>query len=67
MLHAWFAEHKNPLGSCPDYKLIDALTPRVKEDIEQPTKRDDYVIPEKTDIGDSVLNRFKEVKDLCDE
>ena len=67
MLHAWFAEHKNPLGSCPDYKLIDALTPRVKEDIEQPTKRDDYVIPEKTGIPEEVLNRFKEITDLCDE
>jgi len=26
--HAWFMEHKNALGSCHDYLLIDALTPR---------------------------------------
>jgi CRISPR-associated protein Csd2 len=26
--HAWYIEHKNPLGSCPDYLLVDALTPK---------------------------------------
>ena len=28
--HAWYIEHKNPLGSCPDYMLIDALIPERK-------------------------------------
>ncbi|KAF0189585.1 MAG: CRISPR-associated [Desulfobulbaceae bacterium] len=28
--HAWWMEHKNSLGSCPDYLLIDALTPKRK-------------------------------------
>ena len=28
ILHAWYAEHKSPLGSCPDYRIIDAMTPR---------------------------------------
>lgn len=28
--HAWWMEHSNPLGSCPDYLLIDALTPKRK-------------------------------------
>lgn len=26
--HAWYMEHKNILGSCPDYLLIEALTPK---------------------------------------
>lgn len=26
--HAWYVEHKNMLGSCPDYLLFDALTPK---------------------------------------
>lgn len=26
--HAWYIEHKNALGSCPDYVLIEALTPK---------------------------------------
>ncbi|MGX8698341.1 MAG: type I CRISPR-associated protein Cas7 [bacterium] len=25
--HAWYIEHKNALGSCPDYLLMEALTP----------------------------------------
>ena len=28
--HAWWMEHQNPLGSCPDYLLIDALAPKRK-------------------------------------
>lgn len=26
--HAWYIEHKNILGSCPEYLLIEALTPK---------------------------------------
>jgi CRISPR-associated protein Csd2 len=26
--HAWYVEHKNSLGSCPDYLLSEALTPK---------------------------------------
>jgi Cas7 group CRISPR-associated protein Csh2 len=26
--HAWYMEHNNPLGSCADYLLIEALTPK---------------------------------------
>jgi Cas7 group CRISPR-associated protein Csh2 len=26
--HAWYVEHKNTLGSCPDYQLFEALTPK---------------------------------------
>ncbi|MFP3041153.1 type I CRISPR-associated protein Cas7 [Treponema primitia] len=31
--HAWFIEHKNSLGSCPDYVLFEALTPKRKGNI----------------------------------
>jgi Cas7 group CRISPR-associated protein Csh2 len=30
--HAWWMEHKDSLGSCPDYLLIDALMPKRKGD-----------------------------------
>ena len=38
--HAWHIEHKSPLGSCQDFVLIDALTPKRKrlEDIDLPSK-----------------------------
>ena len=65
-LHVWFAEHKSPLGSCPDHLLIDSLTPTVKEGVEQPGSRADYTIPMLNDVNDSILTRFEKVVDLCD-
>lgn len=46
--HAWWIEHKDVLGSVPDYKLIDALTPMRKGDdpLKPSTTWDaDYNIP----------------------
>lgn len=41
--HAWYIEHKNPLGSCPDYLLFEALIPRRKGDATTPsTQWSDY-------------------------
>ncbi len=33
--HAWYCEHNNPLGSCSDFALIDALKPKK---ISEPNK-----------------------------
>lgn len=35
--HAWYIEHKNVLGSCPEYQLIEALTPTRLGDSETPS------------------------------
>ena len=46
--HAWHIEHKSALGSCPDFLLIEALTPkRLNEaDKEIPSKDwHDYDVP----------------------
>jgi len=46
--HAWHIEHKSALGSCPDFSLIEALTPkRLNEaDQETPSKNwSDYIAP----------------------
>lgn len=45
--HAWYMEHQNSLGSCADWKLIDALTPKRKgSDPMQPsTSWSDYIVP----------------------
>ena len=66
VLHAWFAEHTNTLGSCPEHLFINALTPKVKEGVTQPTSANDYDIPEKDGLGD-LLGRFKEVRDLVND
>lgn len=41
--HAWYIEHSNPLGSCPDFMLLDALTPKRLNDLTNPsTSWNDY-------------------------
>ncbi|HQB35693.1 MAG TPA: type I CRISPR-associated protein Cas7 [Syntrophorhabdus sp.] len=44
--HAWYMEHQNALGSCADWQLIDALTPKRKgDDPDRPsTKWSDYEV-----------------------
>ena len=66
VLHAWFAEHKNTLGSCPEHLFINALTPKLKAGATQPSSANDYDIPERDDLGD-LLDRFKDVRDLANE
>lgn len=61
--HAWFIEHKNNLGSCPDFELFEALTPKRKGNSEAPsTSWNDYedisVLPEE------LMSKVKSVEDL---
>lgn len=46
--HAWYMEHQNSLGSCADWKLIEALAPtRQGDDPMQPsTSWNDYDVPD---------------------
>lgn len=63
--HAWYAEHRSPLGSCPDSRIIDALTPRRvdSQDATEPsTSAADYVFP--TDLPAEVLDRLASFEDL---
>ena len=62
---AWHIEHKNPLGSCPDHLLIDALTPKRMNpaDNESPSLSwSDYTVPDK--LHDELLSRVKDCVDL---
>src|SRR3989339_763994 len=45
--HAWYIEHKNILGSCADYLLIEALTPKRKgsDPMAPSTSWNDYDTP----------------------
>jgi CRISPR-associated protein Csd2 len=68
--HAWYMEHKSPLGSCSDFALIDAMKPsRKKEfDPEKPSKSwDEYKIPKAEEIPAELKNRIKPIRDLMDE
>jgi len=44
--HAWYVEHKTALGSCSDFALIAALTPKKKQDLDLPSNSwADYEVP----------------------
>lgn len=46
--HAWYCEHGNPLGSCSDFALIDALKPKKPVAPNAPSKNwSDYEVPAK--------------------
>ncbi len=62
---AWYAEHKSPLGSCPDSRILDAMTPKkVNGNAEQPsTTIDEYEIP--TQLPEDVEDRLTSFEDLC--
>jgi Cas7 group CRISPR-associated protein Csh2 len=62
---AWHIEHQSALGSCPDFALIDALTPKRtrEEDKEVPSKSwQDYTVPDK--LPDGLASRVKPMIDL---
>jgi Cas7 group CRISPR-associated protein Csh2 len=63
--HAWYIEHKNILGSCSDFALIAALTPKKKQDADQPSKSwDEYDVP--TVLPQELKDKVSSVRDLMD-
>lgn len=63
ILHAWYAEHKTPLGSCPDPRIIAELTPRKKGDPDRAsTSLADYEVP--TGLSDELHSRLASFEDL---
>ena len=68
--HAWYMEHTSALGSCSDFALIDALTPKrkPKEDIDKlSTSWDDYDVP--TQLPPELKKKLEQngFKDLMNE
>ncbi len=63
--HAWHMEHTSALGSCPDFLLLDAMTPTRKDPsaLEQPSKSwNDYDVP--PSLPDDLVKRLKTITDL---
>jgi len=66
--HAWYMEHTSALGSCSDFALIDALTPKRKnkDDAEKPSiSWDDYNEP--TDLPEALKKKLQSFRDLMNE
>lgn len=66
-LHAWYAEHTSPLGSCPDSLIIDALTPeKVEGEKDKPsTSIKEYKVPDGKDLSKDIRSRLASLEDLC--
>ena len=63
--HAWYIEHKSILGSCPDYLLLEKLTPKRKDNPDLPsTSWSDYVDVNKEDPLGDLKNRVESCVDL---
>ena len=63
MRHAWFVEHTSPLGSCSDFALLEALTPKKKADPDQASKSwSDYEVP--NILPDDLKGRIGSIEDL---
>ncbi len=61
--HAWYITHKNALGSCPDYLLLEALTPeRIGNQEDPSTKWSDY--RDKFGLPEPLLSRVESCVDL---
>lgn len=61
--HVWYIEHKNVLGSCPDYLLLEALTPaRIGNAGEPSVNWKDY--QDKNGLPEELLQRVDSCVDL---
>ena len=61
--HAWYIEHRNMLGSCPEYLLFDALTPEKLGDKNEPsTSWSDY--RDKAALPEELCSRVESCIDL---
>ncbi|MEA1960309.1 MAG: type I CRISPR-associated protein Cas7 [Bacillota bacterium] len=61
--HAWYIEHMNALGSCPDYLLMEALTPkRIGDTTIASTAWADY--EDKIALSEDLKRKVSSVTDL---
>lgn len=61
--HAWYIEHKNMLGSCPEHLLFEALTPeKLGSKTDPSTTWNDY--QDKTGLPEDILSRVDSCVDL---
>jgi CRISPR-associated protein Csd2 len=61
--HAWYAEHRSPLGSCPDSLVLDALMPKKMTKPDEASQSiEEYSSP--TDLPPDVRPRLASCEDL---
>ncbi|MFA5205580.1 MAG: type I CRISPR-associated protein Cas7 [Lentisphaeria bacterium] len=61
--HAWYMEHKSPLGSCSDFALLDALRPKKRERPDEPSiEWGEY--DKITELPPDMQNKLADFRDL---
>jgi CRISPR/Cas system type I-B associated protein Csh2 (Cas7 group RAMP superfamily) len=63
--HAWYVEHRSPLGSCSDFALLKALAPTKNNDPDRPsTCWEEYTVP--TTLGglESKVGRLRDLTEM---
>jgi Cas7 group CRISPR-associated protein Csh2 len=68
--HAWYGEHRNPLGSFSEFQFIDALTPKRKGNPEIPSVdtlplKEQYDVP--AELPKDLKEKVQNFTDLCDK
>ena len=62
--HAWYAEHKDPLGSFSEFDFIEAMTPTKKQDPDKPSSSwSEYEVP--ISLPKKFEGKVTELYDLC--
>ncbi|WP_130811756.1 type I CRISPR-associated protein Cas7 [Olsenella sp. Marseille-P4559] len=62
--HAWYIEHRSILGSCPDYLLFEALTPKKKDEPDEPSES--WLDYEDVDqLPDKLMEKVSSCNDLA--
>lgn len=62
--HAWYAEHKDPLGSFSEFDFIEAMTPTKKQDPDKPSSSwSEYEVP--TALSEKLEKKASQLYDLC--
>lgn len=63
--HAWYAEHKEPLGSFSEFSFVDAMTPTKNDNPGEPSTRwDNYNVS--TKLPQHLANKAENFCDLCE-
>ena len=63
--HAWFVEHKSPLGECSHFLILDALRPTVKAEFgnNPTTSWEQYDVP--TSLPKDLASKVGSIRDLA--
>ncbi len=63
--HAWVARHGDPLGSCPDWMILEALTPRRKTQYDPANPAMGIAEFERMEAPEKLRSRLQSLEDLA--